>query len=229
MRRYFLFILIFFSLPQAGFCQAFQVQAKSENQAIEFFTQMMDEGAHGVLLKINMSESNQLMVDSTLLSDVIKALEWHTKSYTRYEIKYIIELGKSSAYAQVSKAVYDLLDQYIPLRRVTIQSRDFRILKYWKRHYPEIKLSVLINNQNSIDTNLANLGFKPTVYSPNYHSLTRKKVSNLHKRSIKVIPWTVNDTTTMQELIGWKVDGFITNAPNQSLILGVNQAVKDGH
>jgi glycerophosphoryl diester phosphodiesterase len=211
-------------------CQDFQVHAKPYDQSIEAFTKLMDDGAHALRIPVTTNKKNQLVVDSTLLlREVIKALEWHTKSYTQYEIKYVIELQTSPNYQKEVKTVHDLLDEYIPLDRVTIHSADFKILTYWKKNYPEIKLSLHINNNKSVDTNLANLGFKPTIYSPNHESFSKKKVTNLHRRSIKVIPWMVNDSTTMHQLIRWKVDGFITNAPKQSQLLGVNKEVKSGH
>ena len=127
---------IFVLISTACISQDFQVHAKPDSQAIEAFTKMMDAGAHALHIEVTSNEKSQLEVGSTLpLSDVIKALEWHTKSYTRYEIKYIIELQKSSTYQKESKAVHDLLDEYIPLDRVTIHSDDFKILKYWKKNY----------------------------------------------------------------------------------------------
>ena len=177
-----------------------------------------------------MDENKRPILSSgILLSDVIKALEWHTKSYTRYEIRYVIELVRSPDYVLESKTIHDLIDQYIPMKRITIQSEDFRILKYWKKNYPEIELLAFINNNKSVDTNLANLGFKPTIYSPKNETLTENIINNLHKRSIKVIPWLVNDTTSMKELITWQADGIITNALDQAELLGLNQEVKNGN
>lgn len=227
MRHLTVFVGIFLLISTTSIGQDFQVQAKSASQSIESFTEMMDNGAHALHIGVTFNEQDQLIVDSVLLlSDVVKALEWHTKSYTRYEIKYIIELQKSIGYQKESKAVHDLLDEYIPLKRVTIHSGDLKILKYWKKNYPKMKLSLNIKNNKSVDTNLANLGFKPNIYSPHYESLSEEKVANLHKRSIMVIPWLVNDTTSMNQLIQLEVDGFITNAPEQSQLLDVNKEVK---
>lgn len=212
---------IFILISTSCIGQNFQVHAKSNSQSVDSFTKMMDAGAHAIHIEVTFNNQYKLTVDSALLlSDVVKALEWHTKSYTRYEIKYIIELQKSTHYQQESKALHDLLDAYIPLSRVTIYSDDFKILKYWKKNYPQIKLAAYINNSKSVDTNLANLGFKPAIYSPNYASLSAEIVASLHKRSIQAIPWIVNDTTSMNQLLQWKVDGFITNDPEQVQLLG---------
>ena len=67
----------------------------------------------------------------------------------------------------------------------------------------------------SIEENLKTLGFKPNVYSPEFILLDEKKVKLLHKKGIKVIPWTVNKTEDMQKVISYGVDGLITDYPNR--------------
>jgi len=230
MVRFVLFLALSLTLSPFALSQPFQVQAKPEKPTLADITKMMDLGAHSIHLVVSTNEKNQLVNDSgMLLSDVVKAMEWHTKSYTRYEIKYVIELKTSAKHTLESIAVHDLLDAYIPLSRITIQSENFKVLKFWKKKYPEIRLIAFINNQKSIDTNLANLGFKPHIYSSHHETLSEQKVTNLHKREISVIPWAVNDTTSMNRLIRWKVDGFITDTPDQSQLLGINQEVKNGN
>lgn len=167
-------------------------------------------------------EQEKLVAIKPLLSDVIKAVEWHIKSYTQYEVDYNIELKSTRkgdginhpSPAEFSKLVYELVDSYIPINRVVIQSFDFRILKYWKKHYPDVRISILVENLKSIDTNLANLGFKPDIFSSHHKLLDSTKIVNLHKRGVKVIPWTVNDSKRIQKLIDWGVDGIITDYPD---------------
>jgi len=164
-----------------------------------------------------------------LLSDVIKAVEKHIKSYTQYEVDYNIELksnpkGDDNFHPkpeEFSKIVYELIDQYLPWERIVIQSFDFRVLKYWHANYPEVRLAALIENLKSIDSNIKSLGFKPHIFSPNHRLLTKKKVEKLHEDGIKVIPWTVNDVDTMQKLINWGVDGIITDYPNKAADAGL--------
>jgi glycerophosphoryl diester phosphodiesterase len=164
-----------------------------------------------------------------LLRDVIVAVETHIKSYGLYEVDYNIEIKTSPAGDDkfhptpevFSDLVYNLIDQYLPLERVVIQSFDFRVLKYWHKKYPDIRLSALIENTKTVDANLRSLGFHPSVYSIYYKLLTKEKVDYLHKLKIRVIPWTVNETTDMQKMLGWKVDGFITDYPDRAATLGL--------
>jgi glycerophosphoryl diester phosphodiesterase len=159
-----------------------------------------------------------------LLSDVIVAAENHIKSYTRYEVDYNMEIksmpegdNKFHPTPEVfSDMVYQLIDQYLPLERVVIQSFDFRVLKYWHTKYPNVRLAALVENLKTIDENIKDLGFTPAIYSPDYKLLSKSEVKYCHDLGMKVIPWTVNDKTEMLELKTWEVDGFITDYPNRA-------------
>ena len=174
-------------------------------------------------------EQVKMKTAKPLLQDVIIAVEHHIKSYSLYEVDYNIEIktspagdGKFHPSPEVfSDLVYNLIDQYLPLERVVIQSFDFRVLKYWHEKYPDIRLSALVENARSVDSNLKSLGFTPSVYSPYFKLLTKEKVDYLHKLKIRVIPWTVNETADMQKLLEWKVDGFITDYPDRAATLGL--------
>ncbi|MEL7147229.1 MAG: glycerophosphodiester phosphodiesterase family protein, partial [Bacteroidota bacterium] len=97
---------------------------------------------------------------------------------------------------------------------VTIQSFDFRVLQYIHEKYPDIRLVALVENSDGVAANLEALGFTPEVYSPWYKMLSKESVDSVHRKNMKLIPWTVNDTTSMRQLIGWGVDGIITDYPN---------------
>lgn len=171
----------------------------------------------------------QISISKPLLKDVITAIEHHIKSYSLYEVDYNIEIktspsgdGKFHPTPEVfSDLVYNLIDQYLPLERVVIQSFDFRVLRYWHKKYPDIRLSALVENTKSIDANLAALGFKPSVYSPHFKLLSKEKVSHLQSQKIRVIPWTVNEPDDMQRMLQWRVDGFITDYPDRASSLGL--------
>ncbi|MDH5474642.1 MAG: glycerophosphodiester phosphodiesterase family protein [Cyclobacteriaceae bacterium] len=180
-------------------------------------------------------EQGKQTLSKPLLSDVIKKVEWHIKSYTQYEVDYNIEIKSTQSGDNVyhptpaifSELVYELIDKYIPIERIIIQSFDFRVLKYWHKMHPQVRLAALVDNQKSIQTNLANLGFKPNVYSCYYPLLDEGKVRYLQKNGMKVIPWTVNDTTIMNELVRWGVNGIITDYPDRAQELGYISTKRD--
>jgi glycerophosphoryl diester phosphodiesterase len=169
-------------------------------------------------------QQQKISTSKPLLRDVVIAVENRIKSYNYYEVDYNIEIKSSPetdkkfhpSIEVYSELIYELLDEYIPLDRLVIQSFDFRVLKYWHEKHPEIRLSALVSNNKSIDANLEQLGFLPSVYSPQYKLIDKAKVQYLHSKKIRVIPWTVNEIRDMLALKGMGVDGLITDYPDRS-------------
>jgi glycerophosphoryl diester phosphodiesterase len=99
---------------------------------------------------------------------------------------------------------------------VIIQSFDVRTLQYLHQHYPSIKVAML---QEEFDITLGTdfikkLGFKPTIYSPQFNKVTVEMIKTCHAQNVKIIPWTVNDKTKIADLKAMGVDGIITDYPN---------------
>ena len=186
-------------------------------------------------------EQQKMKIFKPLLSDVIIAVENHIKNFSIYEVDYNIEIkslpqGDNKFHPfpeEYSELVLSLVDQYIPLERVVIQSFDFRVLKYWHKNHPEVRLAALVENKKSVDQNLDALGFIPSIYSPDFKLLTNESVNYLHTKivsqpeltdkksptashKLRVVPWTVNETDDMLILKGMGVDGFITDYPNRA-------------
>lgn len=178
----------------------------------------------GSLGNKNFPRQQKMQTAKPLLRDVIAAVEYHIKSYAMYEVDYNIEIKSTEEgdrkfhppVPEYSDLVYQLLDEYLPLERVVVQSFDFRVLKYWHTKYPAIRLAALVENTRSVESNLNALGFKPHIYSPYFKLLSREKVNYLHSQRIRVIPWTVNEVSDMLSLKGMGVDGFITDYPDRA-------------
>jgi glycerophosphoryl diester phosphodiesterase len=97
-----------------------------------------------------------------------------------------------------------------------IQSFDFRTLQYLHQHYPDMKTAMLIEDfdKRGLDIQLKALGFNPTIYSPAYQLVNEELVKKCHEHHIKVIPWTVDDKTKIEELKKMGVDGIISDFPD---------------
>ncbi|MFM7858271.1 MAG: glycerophosphodiester phosphodiesterase family protein [Flammeovirgaceae bacterium] len=179
-------------------------------------------------------KQNKMQASKPLLVDVIASVETHIKSYTRYEVDYNIEIKSEKELdgefqpspEEFSDLVFNLIDQYLPLNRVVIQSFDFRVLKYFHQKYPEVRLAVLVENEKDAEKNLKELGFVPSIYSPNFKLLNKQIVKELKTKwvdtaekvpsKLRVIPWTVNEDKDMLALKGMGVDGFITDYPDRA-------------
>lgn len=167
-----------------------------------------------------------------LLRDVIAAVEDHIRSTSRYEVDYNIEIKTDPRGDNLfhptpevfSDMVIRLLDEYLPMTRVVIQSFDFRVLRYIHEKYPQVRLAALTENKKSVRQNLDDLGFTPDIYSPDYEQLDRAAIQALHQmhptsrpdKNVRVIPWTVNESKEMLSLKAMGVDGVITDYPDRA-------------
>lgn len=163
-------------------------------------------------------------VQINLLSDVIEASEKYAKEKGKAPLYYNIEVkskkGKEGEYHPRVDQFTDMvlsviIDQGIGDRTV-IQSFDEGAVRHVNKVYPQIKTSYLISasNKKSIAENIKELGFKPFIISPNYKLVDENFVKDAHKHNVKVVPWTVNDKETIENLIKLNVDGIISDYPN---------------
>jgi glycerophosphoryl diester phosphodiesterase len=101
-------------------------------------------------------------------------------------------------------------------KQVTIQSFDFRTLRYLHQHYPGMATVMLIeeNDHRSFEEQLKELGFTANVYSPHFSLVNAELIKRCHDKNMRVIPWTVNDKATIEKLKKSGVDGIISDFPN---------------
>jgi glycerophosphoryl diester phosphodiesterase len=99
--------------------------------------------------------------------------------------------------------------------RTTIQSFDVRTLQVAKAKYPDMKLVLLVENDETPAQNLQKLGFTPDIYSPDYVLVDAALIAFAQQKDMKVIPWTVNERQEMESLIALGVDGLITDYPDR--------------
>ena len=100
--------------------------------------------------------------------------------------------------------------------RVIIQSFDRRTLQYLHKKYPTIKTALLVEatDKNSFRKQLKDLGFMPTIYSPEQTLINPNLITECHKRNIQIIPWTVNEKKEIIKLKKMGVDGIISDYPD---------------
>jgi glycerophosphoryl diester phosphodiesterase len=97
-----------------------------------------------------------------------------------------------------------------------IRSSDFQQLKTLHSKFPGASTTALIepSDKRTLKTQLDELGFTPTIYSPHFSLVTPGLVQQCHKLKIKIIPWTVNDKNDIDKLKSYGVDGIITDYPD---------------
>jgi glycerophosphoryl diester phosphodiesterase len=169
-------------------------------------------------------DQRRLKATKPLLREVIENVEAYRKLKGSQPVFYNIETKTQPAtdniYHPAPEEFVTLLMKVINgakiNNRVIIQSFDFRTLQVLHRKYPNMKTAALIedDDKRSVEEQLQALGFVPTIYSPAYSLVTKGLVEKCHQQQIKVIPWTVDDKATIDQMKAMGVDGIITDYPN---------------
>ncbi len=162
-----------------------------------------------------------------LLSEVFTKVEAYVKENNLPSVKYNIEIKSDVAeygiFIPNPKTFVELLYNEIKknnfLERIIIQSFDVRVLQELRKKDSEIIISLLVENREELMTNLNRLGFIPQIYAPDFVMVNEKLVRELKNMNIKLIPWTVNETSDMEKLISLGVDGIITDYPDKAIEL----------
>ncbi|WP_188770360.1 glycerophosphodiester phosphodiesterase [Emticicia aquatilis] len=176
-------------------------------------------------------EQQKMAVYKPLLEDMIRESEKYAKAKGVKPLKYNIEIKSEEKEYDISQPkveefsdlVYKVIIKQLPPKRVTLQSFDYNVLKFWhkqieQKKYKSIALSALIEpfDNNEVQFNLDKLGFKPQIWSPYFAQATEKRVKELHELGIKVIPWTVNKREDMEKVKAVGCDGLITDYPDRA-------------
>ncbi len=157
-----------------------------------------------------------------LLEETIEAIEAYAKKNKVRKPNYSIEIktipkGDNEFHPEPAEFV-DLVVEIINRKkiadRLTIQSFDVRVLQYVHEVYPKAKTGLLVDEKIDFEVNIAELGFKPTVYGPYSVLVGKSLVDRCHEAGVKIIPWTVNSVKEMKYLINLGVDGIVTDYPN---------------
>lgn len=99
--------------------------------------------------------------------------------------------------------------------RVTVQSFDVESLQLAQEQNPNLPLVLLVQNEESPQANLDRLGFVPSGYSPYFRLVDEDLVQFCRSQNMQLIPWTVNDSSDIDQMIALGVDGLITDYPNR--------------
>jgi glycerophosphoryl diester phosphodiesterase len=156
-------------------------------------------------------------------------------------VRFNIEVKLNPHQPEETPAVEQIVDALLALvkqagmeGRVTIQGFDWRALQRVQQLAPGLPTAYLSAQTPRFDTitdgvwtagfRLADHGTLPKmvkaaggrIWSPNYFGLTASLVDEAHALGLQVLPWTVNESADMERLIGWGVDGLITDYPDRA-------------
>lgn len=172
----------------------------------------------------NFPQQQKLAAIKPLLSDVFDSVKayitLHNRPYPFFNIETKCTPATDNIYHPAPPEFVDRLMEIIIGKKmeqqVIIQSFDFRSLQYLHQHYPFMKTAMLIegSDRRSFEEQIHDLGFVPTIYSPENSLVNKTLIEKCHQQNIKVIPWTVNDVKKINELKTLGTDGIISDYPN---------------
>ena len=175
-------------------------------------------------LKLNKDYPNQKKVKAykPLLIELFKL-----KTTKKSDVRFNIEIKSKPEYYGVFtpqpneyvKLIFDEINKHNMFNSLNLQSFDLNILEEIKKQSPKTKVALLVDKDESIAAKRKALSYKAEIISPYYKLLDKPTVQNLKADHFKVIPWTVNTTSAMQQMISCNVDGIITDFPNRLIEL----------
>ncbi|MGZ3883180.1 MAG: glycerophosphodiester phosphodiesterase family protein [Bacteroidia bacterium] len=158
-----------------------------------------------------------------LLSEVLRKVEELVGSNRLSQPRYHIELKSDgdhlfnpppSEFIALFSEVLKTSDIH---ERFIIKSFDVRMLQALRKKMPALKIALLVENTDSLNTNIDRLGFVPEMYCPEYILITPALVKEAHDHHMLVVPWTVNDYAGFQSMLEAGTDGLITDYPDRAL------------
>jgi len=156
------------------------------------------------------------------LEDAVIAIEEYCHTKGRALPIYNIEVKSKVKWDGVkipgpelmARLVIDQIAELDIQDRAYIQSFDLRILRAVRQIDSTVATALLVANAKGIDGNIKELGYIPATYSPHYAFVTHNVVERVHELGMMLVPWTINDSLVMKQMIQMGVDGIITDYPN---------------
>lgn len=134
-------------------------------------------------------------------------------------------------------AVLRVVREAQAVSRTTLQSFDWRTLRYAQRIAPDLETVYLTEQRGGDQMRTGGPGLSPWLagfdfddyggslprlveaaggrtWSPLFRDLLPESLAEAHRLGLKVVPWTVNRPQDMESMIEWGVDGFITDRPD---------------
>lgn len=164
--------------------------------------------------KRNPNFSTQVPVPGTHIPtlDEVFDLSRGTKVWFNVETKIFADKPElTPGPEEFTQMILDRIRRHGIEKRVILQSFDPRTLRVMKKLDPSIPRAALFETNR--DWPEVAREFEATLYSPEYHLVTKTRVAQAHADGLQVVPWTVDKPEDWQQMVDSKVDAIITDDP----------------
>ena len=119
-----------------------------------------------------------------------------------------------------SKGVFNIIQTAVEsgrwkMNQLYVSSFDWEELRVFRKLTNQFGIAVLTENNPLTAISIAH-ELNAFAINPNHKKLTENMVKQIQGEGFEVLTWTVNDTTRIEELTSWGVDGIITDFPNRA-------------
>lgn len=147
-----------------------------------------------------------------------------------YPVQFNVEIKWSKRRDGLTELAYArkllaLLKHYGMTHRTIVQSFHVPALLAVGSIDPTVRRAILVRQPEEYDAAVQQS--RAIILSPRYDGLRRQDVERFQRLGIAVIPWTVNEPADLCRLIGWGVDGLITDYPDRAMQLVDNNSCKN--
>lgn len=158
-----------------------------------------------------------------LLTEIIDLAE----KQSNHKIFYNIEIKSKPEYDDIYTPkviafidlVIDVIQNKDVVDRVILQSFDLRALEAIHLKNTVVRLALLVDENEQIESKLDTMSFKPDIISPYFKLLTKDIVTEYKENGFEVIPWTVNTEEDISAMMRFGVDGIISDFPDKVIAL----------
>ena len=98
--------------------------------------------------------------------------------------------------------------------KILISSFDWEELKLFYEVNQKVPIAILTED-DPLDALPIAKELNAAAINPNYKSLNKENLTKIHKKGLKIYPWTVNQPEEISALLALGVDGIITDFPER--------------
>ena len=98
--------------------------------------------------------------------------------------------------------------------KILISSFDWEELKLFYEVNKKVPIAILTED-DPLDALPIAKELNAVAINPNYKSLNKENLTKIHKKGLKIYPWTVNQPEEISALLALGVDGIITDFPER--------------
>ena len=98
--------------------------------------------------------------------------------------------------------------------KILISSFDWEELKLFYEVNQKVPIAILTED-DPLDALPIAKELNAVAINPNYKSLNKENLTKIHKKGLKICPWTVNQPEEISALLALGVDGIITDFPER--------------